>query len=254
LALGEPGVTDNLGEAIAQRWKGVKALQIYKGSAKQFFVGLAHQLGVATTEPKVNSKGEETGERNLTADELKDAIAEHLMRSGGLLVLPEAKRLSTGIRYWLEDVMCSGVLVCAIAVAVAKRDIFLEMLEVELEPPDDYIIRQEMKREAKRLGLNLSDSRMAELQTLAGRNPLLARKAIRSEQLGLNEEANPEHSQYVNIAPLFISGLMAVGILRFVGMGTGDRGLYIVGGMALIIGMMLKQLGSIKGARRKVGQ
>ena len=43
-------------------------------------------------------------EKALTVDALKEEI---LVNSGEntLLILPEAKRLSTSIRYWLEDLM-----------------------------------------------------------------------------------------------------------------------------------------------------
>jgi hypothetical protein len=42
----------------------------------------------------------------------------------------------------------------------------------------------------------ISKSRLAELQPLAGRNPMLARKIIKNEALGLKQE-KPEHTQYV---------------------------------------------------------
>ncbi|MGK7898440.1 MAG: hypothetical protein AB4372_33700 [Xenococcus sp. (in: cyanobacteria)] len=42
-----------------------------------------------------------------------------------------------------------------------------------------------MDAEAERQGLNLTKSQLAELQPLAGRNPLLARKVIRNEKLGI---------------------------------------------------------------------
>lgn len=69
-------------------------------------------------------------------DVLKDEIAMNC-NSDTLLVFPEAKRLTTGIRYWLEDLMANGVVVCCFAVTNPGRDIFLKMLEVELELPRD---------------------------------------------------------------------------------------------------------------------
>ena len=36
-------------------------------------------------------------------------------------------------------------------------------------------------------------------------------------------------------------------------MGTGNKGLYITGGVCLVAGMALKQLGSVKGARKRLG-
>ncbi|NET90943.1 MAG: hypothetical protein F6K45_23095 [Kamptonema sp. SIO1D9] len=230
------------------------AIAIYKGSGKRFFIQLAEQLGIETTEPKLNKDGEEVGERNLTLDELKEAIASDIDAANTLLIFPEARRLTTGIRYWLEDLICEGATVCCFAPANPGRDIFLRMIEIELELPSDRLIREEMKREANRQGLTLNDSKLAELQSYAGRNPMLARKIIRNEKLGLSHKAQPQHTQYIDISPIIISSLMCLGIVRFIGMGTGNKGLYIIGGVALIAGMMLKQIGQIRGARKRLGQ
>lgn len=81
--------------------------------------------------------------------------------------------------------MSAGVSVVCFAVANPGKDIFLEMLEVELELPSDAHIRLVMAAEAQRQGLQIDKSRLAELQPLAGRNPMLARKVIRNEALGL---------------------------------------------------------------------
>jgi hypothetical protein len=161
--------------------------------------------------------------------------------------------LTTSIRYWLEDAIASGVTLVCFGAANPGKDIFLEMLEIELELPSDRAIREVMEAEAKKNGLSLDKSRLAELQPLAGRNPMLAKKIVRSEALGLKQD-KPEHTNYVVIMPIIIAALMAFGIVRFVGMGTGNKGLYITGGVCLVAGMALKQLGSVKGARKRLGQ
>ncbi len=69
-----------------------------------------------------------------------------------MLILPEAKRLSPGIRYWLEDLINAGVRVVCFAAVNPGKDIFLEMLEIELELPSDKLIRETMQAEAERLG------------------------------------------------------------------------------------------------------
>ena len=225
----------------------------YKGSGKKFFKAIAEQLHIPTTETKYDRNGEPTGEKDMTMDVLKEEIALNCSPNT-LLIFPEAKRLTTGIRYWLEDLMSNGVRVVCFAVVNPGRDIFLEMIEVELELPGDYHIRSVMQDEANRLGLQVSRSRLAELQPLAGRNPMLARKVVRNEQLGLNQKASPQHTQYLVIMPILVAMLMAFGVVRFIGMGTKNKSLYIFGGVALVTGMTLKQLGSIRGARKRLGQ
>ena len=219
------------------------AIATYKGSIKKFFIAIAMQLGC----PTENDEG-----KAMTVDALKEEI---LLNSGEdtLLVFPESKRLTTSIRYWLEDMISAGVRIVCFAVANPGRDIFLDMLEIELELPSDRYIRDVMEAEAERVGLQISKSRLAELQPLAGRNPMLARKIIRNEKLGLKQE-KPEHTQYMVIMPIILALLMSFGIVRFIGMGTGNKSLYIFGGVSLVTGMTLKQLGSVKGARKRLGQ
>ena len=219
------------------------AIATYKGSIKKFFIAIAMHLGCPT---------EDGNDKPMTVDALKEEI---LMNSGEdtVLIFPEAKRLTTSIRYWLEDAIAQGVRVVCFAVTNPGKDIFLEMLEIELELPSDAHIRLVMAAEAQRQGLNISKSRLAELQPLAGRNPMLARKIIKNEKLGLKQD-KPEHTQYVVIMPILIALLMSFGIIRFIGMGTGNKSLYIFGGVTLVAGMTLKQLGSVRGARKRLGQ
>ena len=135
-------------------------------------------------------------------------------------------------------------MVVGFAAANPRRDIFLEMLEVELELPSDRQIREVMEAEASKLGVKLDRSRFAALQPLDGRNPMLARKVIRNEALGLNEKGKPEHTQYVVMMPVIVAALLAFGIVRFVGMGTGNRGLYITGGVCLTFhGILVRESG-----------
>ena len=255
LVLAELGMVGDMPRQLVRRFVDEYAIAtaIYKGSGKRFFVRIAEQLDIPTEETKYDKNGEPCGERALTMDQLKDEIAENVGPET-LLILPEAKRLSTGIRYWLEDLINAGVRVCCFAAANPGKDIFLEMLEIELELPTDQVIREAMRAEAERLGLQLSKSRLAELQPLAGRNPMLARKVIRNEQLGLNRSASPQHTQYVVVMPIVIACLMAFGIVRFIGMGTRNKSLYIFGGTALVAGMTMKQLGQVRGARKRLGQ
>ncbi len=117
------------------------AIATYKGSLKKFFIAIAMQLGC----PTENDQG-----KALTVDALKEEI---MMNAGDntLLILPEAKRLTTSIRYWLEDAIAQGVKVVCFAVANPSKDIFLEMLEIELELPSDRAIREVMEAEAQML-------------------------------------------------------------------------------------------------------
>ena len=246
LVLGEAGTgKSEFAQALYETFLGEFdcALATYKGSSKKFFASIAFQLDI----PTENEDG-----KPLTMDALKDEIGENCDENT-LLIFPEAKRLTTGIRYWLEDLIANGVRVVCFAVANPGRDIFLEMLEVELELPSDAYIRVVMAAEAQRQGLRLSKSRLASLQPLAGRNPMLARKVIRNEALGLKQN-KPEHTQYIVMMPIFIAIMLSAAIFRFVGIGTGNKGMYVTGGCIFVAATAMRQLGQVRGARKKLGQ
>jgi hypothetical protein len=152
----------------------------------------------------------------------------------------------------LEDLIEAGCRVCCFAVNNPGRDIFIEMIEVELELPSDRAIREAMEDEAAKLNLNLTAARLSQLQPLAGRNPMLARKVVRQENLGINQPV--EHRQYLVMMPIILSALFAFAIIRYVGMGTGNKNWQIFGGVSLTVAMAAKQLGRVEGAKKRLGQ
>ena len=244
IILGETGLDNGLPQQIGERWDGHFATATYKGSGKRFFQQIAWQLEV----PTESDEG-----KPLSMDLLKEEIAMNCNEST-LLVFPESKRLTTGIRYWLEDLMNNGVVVCCLAVINPKRDIFLKMLEVGLELPSDKAIRRIMQQEAQVLGLQLTESRLAALQPIAGRNPMLARKTIQQEALGMNPEELPEHAQYLDITPLIMAAVSMLGVLKFWGMASGDRTLYVIGGVAIMCGLAMRYIGKVGTNRKRYGQ
>ena len=248
LVLGETGSgIDEFSQAIYEQFYAelVCANAIYKGSLKQFFKSLAEQLDIPT-------ETDDDRPKSLSAEQLREEILANA-NENWLFILPEAKRLTPGMCYWLEDIKDAGVRVVCFAAACPNRPFFLELLEVELDLPDDRTVRSVMEEEADRLGLTLSKSRLAELQPLAGRNPMIARKVIQREKLGMKQD-KVEHTQYVVIMPVIIAALFSFAVVRFIGMGTGNKGLYIIGGICLVSAMALKQLGHVRGAKKRLGQ
>ncbi len=148
--------------------------------------------------------------------------------------------------------MAAGVIVVCLAVVNPNKEIFLEMIEVELDLPTNQAIREIMKAEAQAQGIELTPAELAELQGFAGKNPLLARKTIRKHKLGLKQK--PKHSQYINIAPIFSLVLVFFLILKFVGMGTRVRQWYIGGGIGVAMIATAFKLGSIKASQKRFGQ
>ena len=234
------------GVAVALAGEFSIATVTYKGSGKKFFQQLAEQLDIPT-----EIEDDKGRVKQLTLDQLKEEIANNIP-TDALLLLPEAKRLTTGIRFWLEDLIEAGCRVCCFAVTNPGRDIFIEMIEVELEMPSDRAIRSAMEDEAAKLGLNLTPAELSQLQPLAGRNPMLARKVVRQQKLGINQPI--EHRQYLVMMPIILAALFSFAVIRYVGMGIGNKNWQIFGGISLTVAMAAKQLGRLEGAKKKLGQ
>jgi len=222
------------------------ATATYKGSGKKFLQQIAEQLDVPT-----EIEDDKGRVKPLTLDQLKEEIALNIP-TDALLLLPEAKRLTTGIRFWLEDLIEAGCRVCCFGIANPQRDIFIKMIEVELELPSDRAIRAAMQDEAAKLNFDLTSARLSQLQPLAGRNPMLARKVVRQEKLGINQPI--EHRQYLVMMPIILSALFSFAIVRYVGMGTGNKNWQIFGSVALTVATAAKQLGRVEGAKKRLGQ
>jgi hypothetical protein len=83
---------------------------------------------------------------------------------------------------------------------------------------------------------------------------MLARKLVQEESLGLSPDAG-SHAQYFDIAPFVAAALCALGVVRFIGLGMGDKTLYIIGGVAMLVGLSLKYLGQgLSRPRRRLGK
>jgi hypothetical protein len=104
-----------------------------------------------------------------------------------------------------------------------------------------------MAAEAQRQGLRLSEAELAELQPLAGRKPILTRKVVRRKTLGLRQDR-------VEMMPVIVAALFSFAVVRFVGMGTNNQSMYITGWVCMTAAMALKQLGNVRGARKRLGQ
>jgi hypothetical protein len=53
--------------------------------------------------------------------------------------------------------------------------------------------------------------------------------------------------------PILITAMFAFALIRFVGLGTDNKGMYVTGGCCAVAAIALKQLGNVKGARKRLG-
>ena len=243
LIIGEQGsgkstVANSVKASCEDTFKGGIAIVNYSGSIKPFLLSIGRQLKIELTKPKINSKGEEVGETPMSVDEMKEEIGSNLFNK--LLIIDDAHRLPTSLKLWIEEAHKEGNQLLLFSITDVAKGIFLRLGKVELPAPTELQIRDLMQREAIALNLSLSPSRLATLQRRTGKNLMLAKKVIRDESLGIS--SGIEHRDYVDISPFIMAGLAGLAVVRFIGLGLGDRTLYIVGGVAMVISLMLKYL------------
>lgn len=239
LVLGESGSGKSvLGAAIAKQFGSEMkvAIATYGGSAKQTLVGIALDLDVPIVE--VTPKGRE---RPLTAEELRVELLDDLKGAKALLIVDDAHRFPTSLRYWLEDVLKAGGLLLLLADRPPAKDVFLKMPRLELEALTADEIRTVMYEEATAQGLAINPSRFAELQQRVGGNPALAKRVVHEELMGLSDSSEAgDHRQYIDGTPFLVAVLSVIGIVKFIGIGMGDKALYIVGGVASLLAIALR--------------
>jgi energy-coupling factor transporter ATP-binding protein EcfA2 len=228
LILGEPGAgKSTLAQATAQELGGrgySVAVAGYDGSAKETLEVIAAQLGVDTMT-------DDEKPRQKTAAQLREDLLERMRRSRTVLIADDAHRWSATLRYWLEGVIRQGGLVVMFAYEPPRKDVFLKLPKLELQPLTEGEMRHLMTQQAEALNIRLTPSDLAELANVTGRNPALATRIVRETALGIAALQSPDHFQYVDGTPILVGLLGLLGAIRFIGLGLGDKALYILGGL-----------------------
>ena len=227
LIVGESGIGKSvLGEAVAQelRDEGYLVAFIHPASTKQLLLRVAEQLGVET---------QDLEGKNLTAVGLKDAIAGFLREHTALLICDDTHHYSPEIRRFLEILHEQHQPMLVLATAPPAKDIFLKLPRIELSPLSDIAIRDIMAAHALELGLNIGTAQLSGLQQRCGGNPMLAKRVIQEEYLGLEDTA-PDHTQWIDGTPYLIAGLMVFGMVRVIGIGLNSTSLYLIGGVLTV--------------------
>lgn len=237
LVLGEPGAGKTFIAEKVRDWLEemgyTVAIANYGGSAKDTLTQIADDIGAPIMTDDEKPKA-------LSAVQLKESLLKYLVMPKTLLICDDAHRFPASLRYWLEDVLRNGGLLFLLAYQPPAKDIFLKLCRIEMQALKNDEIRTLMYKEAMAQGMTLDPSKFAALQQRAGNNPALAKRVIREELLGISEKTTGDHHQYVDGTPFLVAGLTLVGIVRFIGMGLGDRSLYIIGGIAAMLAIALK--------------
>lgn len=227
LIVGESGIGKSvLGDAVAQELKdeGYAVAVIQPASTKQLLCRIAEQFGIDTQDL--------TG-KNLTTVGLRTAIAGFLGQQTAFLICDSAQNYSPEFRRFLEILHEQHQPLLLLATAPPAKDIFLKLPRLELKPLTDMAIRDIMANHALEMGLTIGTAQLAGLQQRCGGNPMLARRVIQEEFLGLEDTA-PDHQQWIDGTPYLIAALMVFGIVRVVGIGLNSTSMYLIGGILTV--------------------
>ena len=211
------------------RADGVVCAYFEPATPKNLLVSIADLVGMDTK----NLEG-----RSKTVEVLKQDLLQWFSVNQAVLIFDDAHFLMAQFRLFLKKLKDAGVPLLLAATSPPRADIFLYTPRIELQPLAEYQIRDLMEREAINLGTDLKPYQISQLQSRAGGNPMLAKRAIEEGFLGIQNEAG-DHGRYFDITPL----LLLVGIVfvayRFIGLGTGNQSLYILAGIggAIFLGI-----------------
>jgi len=210
------------------------AIADYSSSAKDTLLEICDQLGILT----VDDSGKNP--KPLTANQLREEIEAKLERDNTLLICDNAHRYPQSIRYWLQDCLGGKALLLMLATKPPVGGIFFKMPRISIQAMMSQEIREIMLEEAGEINLKMPSSTIAELEQRCGGNPFLARRVVREQSLNLGADEQGDRVDYVDGTPFLIAGLSLIGIVRFIGMGLGDKSLYIIGGIATISAISLR--------------
>lgn len=255
LILGEPGsgksvLADRVKVALEAEGRTV-AIGIYLGSSKGLITEIAEAFGIPLEETLPNGKS-----RKLTVDELRREVGDELKQPDRVLIADDAERWPASMRLWLEACWKDKATVLLLSDRPPASGIFTKVPRLELPTVPLEHIRQLMIAEAASFNATLSTGDLAELQQRVGGNPALAKRVVRERFLNLESEAGEgDHYRYVDGTPFLIAAIGLVSLVRFIGLGLGDRALYILGGVAMSIAIVLRiVLGQINRKSTRLGR
>jgi hypothetical protein len=200
-------------------------------TAKQLMLDIAEQLSVGAT--TLDGKAQSTGQ-------LQEAITERLQEGGAFLVVDDAHRLQLQVRVWLEHLVKAGQTILLFATHPPARDVFLKLPRIELHDLSNKAIRELMEDSAASYQQKFSRAKLSELQSRVGGNPMLARRVVTEEHLGLDDTA-PDHTKWIDGTPLLMAFLLCFALVRVLGRGMHMHDLWMFG-MVLSIALGVTRL------------
>ena len=209
----------------------------YAGGAKPLLESIALKFDVP-----IEFELDEGRTKPMTALQIRTELTQNLARPKWLLIFDDADRIPVSLRYWLETLNAEGVRLLLISAPPPPKDIFIKLVRIQMQPFQREFLRDVMTTEAKNQGISLTTGQLSDFEARVGGNPALAKRIVSEQKLGLVTDIEGDRPDYIDGTPFILAILGAVSIVRFVGLGLGDRSLYIIGGISMVLGMTIKIL------------
>lgn len=178
----------------------------------------------------------------LALDALKLLVSDFLVKTPAVLVIDDAQMCKPDFRHWLKKAKKrGGCNLLLLATNPPLTDIFLSVPRIELKPMSEKAIREIMVNAAVSRGIQLNNADLSRLQSRTGGNPTLAIRSFEEEYLGIDQEA-ADHKRYFDITPLILIAGTVFVVIRFIGLGTSDKSMYILGGIGGAVFLGLSRL------------
>ena len=192
--------------------------------------------------------------KKMNIQELQDAILQWLQDNLAFLIFDDAHKLPATFRYWLEALQKRNQHILLFATHPPPKDIFIRLPRMELPPLDSKWIRQIMYKAAQDLNIELSPAKVATLQERCAGNPMLAKRVVKEEYLGLDDLA-PDHTQWIDGTPFLVAVMLCFMIVRFIGLGFNSTSLYLLGGILTVaVGVVRLLVSSIPRKQKYLGR
>ena len=233
LVVGEPGAgKSTLAHFVAQDLTGFRLVHLQAATPKQMVESMAEVLGVEST----TLEG-----KKMTLAQLKAALFGDLLNQTAIFICDDAEQYPLSLRQWLESLLSTKAVLLVLATWPPAKDLFLKLPRLELDPLSEAPIRDCIQSAATELGIQLKPGQVSNLMERCGGNPMLARRVVLEEYLGL-KITGPDHTQWIDGTPFLVAGLMCFTLVRFLGLGFSSTSLYLLGAILTVVAAIARLL------------
>ncbi len=241
LVVGEPGSgKSTLAHFVGQDLTGFRLVHLKASTPKQMVESVAEQLGVVRASgdwsPPTTLEG-----KKMTLAQLQTALFADLLGQTAIFICDDAEQYPLSLRQWLESLLSTKAVMLVLATWPPAKDLFLKLPRLELDPLPEAPIRDCIQSAATELGIRLKPGQVSNLMERCGGNPMLAKRVVLEEHLGL-KITGPDHTQWIDGTPFLVAGLMCFTLVRFLGLGFSSTSLYLLGAILTVVAAIARLL------------